>query len=90
MAFSSLLTYLAWESWTSFKPSHVTDVLTLRKGAMHAAQQLNKAVSVAGLVLVALAFLPAFAPQCNELLRNALVMLGGHVRACASLDVSCV
>ena len=91
VAATSLLTYLAWDSWTSFNLSHVTDVLTLRKGAMHAAQQVNKAVSVAGLVLVALAFLPAFASQYNELLRNALVMLGGHVSSpCARVDVSCV
>jgi hypothetical protein len=40
--------------------------------------QVNKAASVAGLVLISLAFLPAFSALSNDLLRNALVILGSH------------
>ena len=56
----------------------LTDVLTLRKGVLHAATVVNKAASVAGLVLISLAFLPHFAALSSELTFNALLLLGTH------------
>jgi hypothetical protein len=38
---TSLVTYLAWGSARAFSLAEVTDVLTLRKGAVHAAQQVR-------------------------------------------------
>jgi hypothetical protein len=138
---TSLVTYLAWGSARAFSLAEVADVLTLRKGVVHAVQQVrardgtmprvatlraapvgflqssracqmqkpharharsdasardaprppltactfcrstrqvNKAASVAGLVLISLAFLPAFSALSNDLLRNALVILASH------------
>jgi hypothetical protein len=75
---ASVVGYTAWEAPTAFNAGALTDMLTLRKGVLHAAQLLNKAVSVAGLALVALAFLPAFAPLSRELTLHALVLLAAH------------
>ena len=75
---ASVVTYTSWEAPTTLNVGALADVLTLRKGALHAATVVNKAVSVAGLVLIALAFLPQFASLSAELTFNALVMLGAH------------
>ena len=75
---TSVVTYTAWEAPASFKTSSLADVLLLRKGLGHSARLLNKAASVAGLALVALAFLPHFAAQSSQLTFNALALLGAH------------
>ena len=53
-------------------------MLTLKKGVSNTLVTLNKAVSVAGLVLLSLAFLPQFALTQNELIRNSLGLLAAH------------
>ena len=73
-----MVTYTAWEAPTRFDGAALADVLLLRKGVGHSARLLNKAASVAGLALVALAFLPHFAAQSSQLTFNALAMLGTH------------
>lgn len=68
----------AWDGKGKFNPSAVTDVLTVKKGISSALVTLNKALSVAGLALIGLAFFPQLAASSTELLRNALAMLASH------------
>jgi len=75
---ASVVSYTAWEAPASFNGAALADVVLLRKGVGHSARLLNKAASVAGLALVALAFLPHFAAQSSQLTFNALAMLGAH------------
>jgi hypothetical protein len=53
-------------------------VLTVKKGVSNTLVTLNKALSVSGLVLLSLAFLPQFALTQSELIRNSLGMLAVH------------
>ena len=54
------------------------DVFLLRKGIDHTLVELNKALSLAGLTLLCVAFLPGFEASRYELLWSAMLQLWVH------------
>jgi hypothetical protein len=78
-----LASYLAF--YTAYSKANKTlelqlliDVFTLAKGLDHTLVELNKAISLAGITTLSMAFLPGFEGFKNDLLLSAMVTLWTH------------
>jgi hypothetical protein len=76
---SYLLFYTAYDKATkSMNPKNLIDLVTLRRGLDWTLVELNKAVSLAGMTTMLLAFTPQMKEKSKELLFISMNMLWGH------------
>jgi hypothetical protein len=76
---SYLLLYTAYSKMNkTLEPALLIKVLTMSEGLEHTLVEMNKAISLAGLTVLALAFCPGFDAMRWELLWHAMVLLWTH------------
>jgi hypothetical protein len=76
---SYLLFYTAYSKMNkTLEPALLIKVLTMSEGLEHTLVEMNKAISLAGLTVLALAFCPGFDAMRWELLWHAMVLLWTH------------
>ena len=79
MLWSYLLFYTMYDKQQKqLVSTNLIDVITLRKGLDHTLVELNKAISLAGLSVLGVAFLPVFRREMYNLIMSGMIQLVIH------------